>query len=42
MESDMNMDWPNLVKYRLENKKLDVQSNNQNRVVFMGDSITEG
>ena len=42
MESDMNMDWPNLVRYRLENKKLDVQSNNQNRVVFMGDSITEG
>tara|TARA_B100000902_G_C27193691_1_gene855287 strand:- start:549 stop:1187 length:639 start_codon:yes stop_codon:yes gene_type:complete len=42
MESDMNMDWPNLARYRLENKKLDVQSNNQNRVVFMGDSITEG
>ena len=42
MESDMNMDWPNLARYRLENKKLDIQSNNQNRVVFMGDSITEG
>ena len=24
MESDMNMDWPNLARYRLENKKLDV------------------
>ena len=42
MESDMNVDWPNLARYRLENKKLDIQSNNQNRVVFMGDSITEG
>ena len=42
MESDMNMDWPYLARYKLENKKLDVQSNNQNRVVFMGDSITEG
>ena len=42
MESDMKMDWPNLARYRLENKKLNAQSNNQNRVVFMGDSITEG
>ena len=42
MESDMNMDWPNLARYRLENKKLDAQFNNQKRVIFMGDSITEG
>ena len=42
MESDVKMDWPNLARYRLENKKLDAQFNNQKRVIFMGDSITEG
>lgn len=42
MENDINLDWPNLARYRLENKNLVASSGIQKRVVFMGDSITEG
>lgn len=35
-------DWPNLARYRDENAKLGLPSANENRVVFMGNSITEG
>ena len=42
MENTMNVDWPNLARYRLENKNLSRVSRAQKRVVFMGDSITEG
>jgi lysophospholipase L1-like esterase len=35
-------DWPNLARYRAENKKLGLPSASENRVVFMGNSITEG
>lgn len=35
-------DWPNLARYRDENAKLGSPSANENRVVFMGNSITEG
>lgn len=35
-------DWPNLHRYRDENAKLDPPSPNENRVVFMGNSITDG
>jgi lysophospholipase L1-like esterase len=35
-------DWPNLSRYRDENRKLGFPTPNENRVVFMGNSITEG
>ncbi|MEO6812436.1 MAG: SGNH/GDSL hydrolase family protein [Ginsengibacter sp.] len=35
-------DWPNLERYRNENKQLAPPIENENRVVFMGNSITEG
>jgi lysophospholipase L1-like esterase len=35
-------DWPNLRRYRPENAKLSAPSANENRVVFMGNSITDG
>ncbi|HWF47200.1 MAG TPA: SGNH/GDSL hydrolase family protein [Bryobacteraceae bacterium] len=34
-------DWPNLGRYRAENAKLAAPAENENRVVFMGDSITD-
>ncbi len=35
-------DWPNLKRYQEENAKLGLSSANEHRVVFMGNSITEG
>ncbi len=35
-------DWPNLARYKDENAKLGAPATNENRVVFMGNSITEG
>jgi lysophospholipase L1-like esterase len=35
-------DWPNLQKYREANAKLSSPVKNENRVVFLGNSITEG
>ncbi len=35
-------DWPNLAKYRDANAALAAPARNEKRVVFMGDSITEG
>jgi lysophospholipase L1-like esterase len=35
-------DWPNLKRYRDENAKLNPPALNEVRVVFMGDSITDG
>jgi lysophospholipase L1-like esterase len=35
-------DWPNLARYRAENEKLGSPASGENRVVFMGNSITEG
>ena len=35
-------DWPNLAKYKSANEKLLAQTADENRVVFMGNSITEG
>jgi len=35
-------DWANLKRYEEDNKKLSVPKPNENRVVFMGNSITEG
>ena len=41
MESDSNQDWPNLERYEDENLSLGYPQENEKRVVFMGDSITE-
>ena len=41
MESDSNQDWPNLKRYEDENLSLGYTQENEKRVVFMGDSITE-
>ena len=41
MESDSNQDWPNLKRYEDENLSLGYPQENEKRVVFMGDSITE-
>lgn len=38
----MHIDWPNLAKYRDANAQLPPPAKNENRVVFMGNSITEG
>lgn len=40
--SGIKDDWPNLGYYREANAKLQVSAANDNRVVFMGNSITEG
>ena len=34
--------WANLTKYKEANQKLDLSTKNENWIVFMGDSITEG
>ncbi|WP_413998814.1 SGNH/GDSL hydrolase family protein [Flavobacterium sp. W1B] len=39
--STMNQDWPYLNKYRQENAELPIAESGENRIVFMGDSITE-
>jgi len=38
---DATQDWPNLARYRDENAKLPPPAPGENRVVFMGDSITD-
>jgi lysophospholipase L1-like esterase len=38
---DAKMDWPNLVAYRSANAKDGLPAKGEQRVVFMGDSITE-
>ncbi|MEO8853446.1 MAG: SGNH/GDSL hydrolase family protein [Ginsengibacter sp.] len=40
-ELNQNNDWPNLRRYRSENAQLTTPSK-ENRVVFMGNSITDG
>ncbi len=35
-------DWPNLARYHDENAKFPVPASGENRVVFMGNSITQG
>src|SRR4030081_2125562 len=41
-EQRFHNDWPNLQKYREANAKLSAPMKNENRVVFLGSSITEG
>ena len=38
----LRTDWPNLAKYRDANTKLGPPATNEKRVVFIGNSITEG
>jgi lysophospholipase L1-like esterase len=38
----LRTDWPNLGRYRDANAKLPPPARNENRVVFIGNSITEG
>lgn len=37
-----NNDWPNLARYREDNLKIGLSATGENRIVFMGNSITEG
>src|ERR1035437_4345986 len=41
-EDWLKMDWPNLKRFRTDNKKTGLPSTDEKRVVFMGNSITEG
>lgn len=41
-DEKMLRDWPNLGRYQAENAKLSPPAAGEKRVVFMGDSITEG
>lgn len=41
MEHDASLDWPNISRYKKDNEALAPPSPSENRVVFMGDSITE-
>ena len=41
MTTDINADWANLAKYRGANEKLKETSFARDRIVFVGDSITE-
>ena len=38
----IGQDWANLNRYSAQNSELDPPATNENRVVFMGNSITEG
>jgi lysophospholipase L1-like esterase len=38
----LKLDWPNLKKFREDNAKVGLPATNENRVVFMGNSITIG
>ena len=41
MEDNKNLDWPNLFQYQDENRLVGLPEKGKQRVVFMGDSITE-
>ena len=41
MEENKNLDWPNLSRYQDENRSVGISEKGKQRVVFMGDSITE-
>lgn len=41
-KNSMAQDWPNLAKYQEANDILDAPKTNEHRVVFLGNSITEG
>lgn len=37
-----SQDWPNFERYKADNEKIGLPAENENRVVFMGNSITQG
>ena len=41
MEDNKSLDWPNLSRYQDENRSVRLPEKGKQRVVFMGDSITE-
>ena len=41
-KESVKQDWPNLEYYRSKNLELGSPAKNEKRVVFMGNSITEG
>lgn len=41
MEDNKSLDWPNLSRYQGENRSVGLPEKGKQRVVFMGDSITE-
>ena len=41
MEENKSLDWPNLSRYQDENRSVGLPEKGKQRVVFMGDSITE-
>lgn len=41
-EDWLKLDWPNLNRFRSDNEKLGLPASGEKRVVFMGNSITEG
>ena len=41
MDENKNLDWPNLSRYQDENRSVGLPEKGKQRVVFMGDSITE-
>ena len=41
MEDNKSLDWPNLSRYQDENRSVGIPEKSKQRVVFMGDSITE-
>ena len=41
MEDNKSLDWPNLSRYQDENRSVGMPEKGKQRVVFMGDSITE-
>jgi len=42
LTTNIHTDWPNLANYRESNEKLKSSSSGRNRIVLIGDSITEG
>lgn len=42
MNNGFGQDWPNLQHFAEDNKKVGIPATNENRVVFMGNSITIG
>lgn len=41
-EEWLRLDWPNLARYRDDNAKIGLPAAGENRIVFMGNSITDG
>ncbi len=42
IESTYSQDWANLNRYKIENENLNLPDPDENRIVFIGNSITEG